>query len=67
MGFWLCFSGGSSGTRQVSPGKYSEQDDMAYFEKRYQERASYYIYCLIQTCLHKRISKKRSMHDLSGI
>ncbi|XP_065521939.1 protein FAM221A isoform X1 [Lathamus discolor] len=31
-------AGGSSGTRQVYPGKDSEQDDMAYFEKRYQER-----------------------------
>ncbi|XP_030333189.1 protein FAM221A isoform X2 [Strigops habroptila] len=30
--------GGSSGTRQVSHGKCSEQDDMAYFEKCYQER-----------------------------
>lgn len=34
------FSGGSSATRQVSHGKHSEGDDMAYFEKRYQERAS---------------------------
>lgn len=53
------FSGGSSATRQVSHGKHSEDDDMAYFEKRYQERASYYIYCLIQIYFHKRMSKKR--------
>ncbi|KAK2512870.1 hypothetical protein Q9233_015944, partial [Columba guinea] len=40
---WLvgCFSGSSSATGQVSHGKHSEDDDMAYFEKRYQERASY--------------------------
>ncbi|XP_074906936.1 protein FAM221A isoform X2 [Buteo buteo] len=29
---------GSSAARQVSHGKHSEDDDMAYFEKRYQER-----------------------------
>uniref|UniRef100_A0A8B9NGZ2 Protein FAM221A n=1 Tax=Accipiter nisus TaxID=211598 RepID=A0A8B9NGZ2_9AVES len=51
-------AGGSSATRQASHGKHSEDDDMAYFEKRYQERASYYIYCLIQICFHKRMSKK---------
>lgn len=45
--FMFCFSGSSSATGQVSHGKQSEADDMAYFEKRYQERASYYIYCLI--------------------
>lgn len=32
---------------QVSHEGRSEEDDMAYFEKRYQERASYHIYCLI--------------------
>ncbi|XP_064022985.1 protein FAM221A isoform X3 [Pogoniulus pusillus] len=31
-------TGGSSVTRQISPGKHSEDDDMAYFEKRYQEQ-----------------------------
>ncbi|XP_032935711.1 protein FAM221A isoform X1 [Catharus ustulatus] len=31
-------AGSSSGTGQVSLGKQSEADDMAYFEKRYQER-----------------------------
>uniref|UniRef100_A0A8C5IN30 Protein FAM221A n=1 Tax=Junco hyemalis TaxID=40217 RepID=A0A8C5IN30_JUNHY len=40
-------SSSSSATGQVSHRKQSEADDMAYFEKRYQERASYYIYCLI--------------------
>lgn len=43
----FCFSGSSSATGQVSHRKQSEADDMAYFEKRYQERASYYIYCLV--------------------
>ncbi|KAK4826076.1 LOW QUALITY PROTEIN: hypothetical protein QYF61_005035, partial [Mycteria americana] len=33
-------AGSSSATRQVSHGKHSEDDDMAYFEKRYQERAT---------------------------
>lgn len=57
---WLfvCFSGSSSATGQVSHGKHSEDDDMAYFEKRYQERASYNIYCLIQIDFHKRMSQK---------
>uniref|UniRef100_A0A8C0U3N6 Protein FAM221A n=1 Tax=Cyanistes caeruleus TaxID=156563 RepID=A0A8C0U3N6_CYACU len=50
--FLKAFQGPSSstqtiGTGQVSHGKQSEADDMAYFEKRYQERASYYVYCLI--------------------
>ncbi|XP_053916701.1 protein FAM221A [Cuculus canorus] len=31
-------AGGSSATRQISHGKHSEDDDMAYFERRYQER-----------------------------
>lgn len=57
---WLvgCFSGSSSATGQVSHGKHSEDDDMAYFEKCYQERASYYIYCLIQIDFQKRMSQK---------
>ncbi|KAJ7396262.1 protein FAM221A isoform X3 [Pitangus sulphuratus] len=33
-------AGSSSATGQISYGKPSEEDDMAYFEKRYQERAS---------------------------
>uniref|UniRef100_A0A8C9F855 Protein FAM221A n=1 Tax=Pavo cristatus TaxID=9049 RepID=A0A8C9F855_PAVCR len=39
-------AGGSSAAAQVSHERCPEEDDMAYFEKRYQERASY-IYCLI--------------------
>lgn len=53
------FPGDSSATRQVSCEKHSEDDDMAYFEKCYQERASYYIYSLIQIYSQKRMSKKR--------
>jgi len=56
--FFFFSSGSSSATRQVSHGKHSEDDDMAYFEKCYQEWASYYIYCLIQIYFHNRMSKK---------
>lgn len=44
--FFFFSAGGSGATAPVPHGRRSEEDDMAYFEKRYQERASYPIYCL---------------------
>lgn len=57
--FFVFFSAGGSGaTAPVSHGRRSEEDDMAYFEKRYQERASYPIYCLIEIYSHNEMAKK---------
>ncbi|XP_052549904.1 protein FAM221A isoform X4 [Tympanuchus pallidicinctus] len=52
-------AGGSSASAQVSHERHSEEDDMAYFEKRYQERALFFR-CIFVTsevpCAHNPIS-----------